>query len=460
MFAASTRMESAIRAFTTCCSGKVTEPLNASSWSLTKAMMLPEKLIVPITTLRSTVIAETATSAAAAPPTPLNAATICGIAVIWTLWAATAPITDPTRTPAPISTAPSVLCMSATKIVATSAITMPTAAMVFPERAVSGRLRRRMPAMKSAAATRYARNVQNCTKLLPPLLYLLDRWPEHAEHPVRHPEAADHVHRPEDHRRQADHRREGVARRGERDDRADEDYAVYGVRRAHERGVQQVGDARDQLEPQESRYDEDGHLREQLLHALAGLALFGALLERLASSFVPDLTAVRDARGCDDLILEVEIRVQVVLVLLLGPVFGDMAYEVVHVARIELAGVYGHRARQVHRAYDLHLVVLDGLPRLRELAVATALGREVHDDRPRLHALDHLLVHELRGLSARDERRGYDYVHLLYALAQQLLILLELLLRPALLFFGLVLGFLLAPDDVLIPRRLGEGVEA
>ena len=38
-------------------------------------------------------------SAAAPPPTPLNAATIWGIAVICTRWAATAPITDPTSTP-------------------------------------------------------------------------------------------------------------------------------------------------------------------------------------------------------------------------------------------------------------------------------------------------------------------------------------------------------------------------
>ena len=77
-----------------------------------------------------------------------------GMAVICTLWAATAPITDPTTTPTPISTVLKASSMFATKMVATSAITMPTAAMVFPERAVSGRLSRRMPKMKSAAATR------------------------------------------------------------------------------------------------------------------------------------------------------------------------------------------------------------------------------------------------------------------------------------------------------------------
>ena len=84
----------------------------------------------------------------------MNAATIWGIAVIWTLCAATAPSTEPTRTPTPISTAPNTSSMLATKIVATSAMTMPIAARVFPERAVSGVLRRRMPTMNSAAAAR------------------------------------------------------------------------------------------------------------------------------------------------------------------------------------------------------------------------------------------------------------------------------------------------------------------
>jgi hypothetical protein len=75
----------------------------------------------------------------------LKAATIWGIAVICTLWAATAPITDPTTTPTEISPALKTLSMSAMKTVATRAMTMPIAASVFPERAVSGVLRRRMP---------------------------------------------------------------------------------------------------------------------------------------------------------------------------------------------------------------------------------------------------------------------------------------------------------------------------
>ena len=42
---------------------------------------------------------EAAMSAAAPPPTPLNSATICGIAVIFTRCAATAPMTVPTAMP-------------------------------------------------------------------------------------------------------------------------------------------------------------------------------------------------------------------------------------------------------------------------------------------------------------------------------------------------------------------------
>ena len=44
-----------------------------------------------------------AISAAAPPPTPLNSATICGIAVIRTARAETTPITVPTAIPATIS---------------------------------------------------------------------------------------------------------------------------------------------------------------------------------------------------------------------------------------------------------------------------------------------------------------------------------------------------------------------
>ncbi len=40
----------------------------------------------------------------------------------------------------------------------------------------------------------------------------------------------------------------------------------------------QVRDPRDELEPEKGRDDEDGELREQFLHDLTGLALFGRFL--------------------------------------------------------------------------------------------------------------------------------------------------------------------------------------
>ena len=44
--------------------------------------------------------------------------------------------------------------------------------------------------------------------------------------------------------------------------------------------------------------------------------------------------------------------------------------------------------RQIHRADDLHALLLDRLAGARELAVAARLGGDVDDDRARPHALD------------------------------------------------------------------------
>src|SRR5215210_7005405 len=104
--------------------------------------------------------------------------------------------------------------------------------------------------------------------------------------------------------------------------------------------------------------------------------------------------------------------------------------------------------------------MLDGLSSLGELAVATALGRKVNDHGPRLHALDHVLVYELRGLRAWDERRRDDNVHLLHTFPDELLVLIELLLGPPFFFFFAGLFLFFALDDVPVPRRFGVGVEA
>ena len=91
----------------------------------------------------------------------MYAATIWGIAVICTRCAVTAPTTEPRAVASRIRSSP---WNSMTNSVAIRAITMPKAAMVLPERAVSGRRRRRMPTMNSAAASRYARKVAACTR--------------------------------------------------------------------------------------------------------------------------------------------------------------------------------------------------------------------------------------------------------------------------------------------------------
>ena len=88
----------------TFCPGYVIGRPPISSWSLAKAIMLPAKEIEPIRADRTADVdpasasrsgagrsrwkSASEISAAAPPPTPLNSATICGIAVIFTARAA------------------------------------------------------------------------------------------------------------------------------------------------------------------------------------------------------------------------------------------------------------------------------------------------------------------------------------------------------------------------------------
>ena len=76
-----------------------------------------------------------AISAIAPPPTPLNSATICGIAVIRTWRAAGMPIAVPMATPRMIRPQ---LPMPGISSVAMTAMAMPTAAMRLPRTAVFG----------------------------------------------------------------------------------------------------------------------------------------------------------------------------------------------------------------------------------------------------------------------------------------------------------------------------------
>ena len=123
-----------------------------SSCSFANAIIEPANEIEPISAESTIEIADVAlqvarragawrwnsaseTSAAAPPPTPLNSATICGIAVIFTRRAATAP------NPPPTTIADDDLPVAAARSganVTTIAITIPTAPIWLPRRARAG----------------------------------------------------------------------------------------------------------------------------------------------------------------------------------------------------------------------------------------------------------------------------------------------------------------------------------
>ena len=89
-------------------------------------------------------------SATAPPPTPLNSATICGIAVIFTLRAAGMPIAVPITIPTTIRPQSPIRGSSS---VPTSAMAMPAAAIRFPRTAVRGPRTPRNPMMKNEKPT-------------------------------------------------------------------------------------------------------------------------------------------------------------------------------------------------------------------------------------------------------------------------------------------------------------------
>ena len=80
-----------------------------------------------------------AMSATVPPPTPLNSATSCGIAVIFVSRAGGTPSTTPTSRPATIS-GQFVVCRISTSV-AITAMAMPVAAIQLPRTAVLGPVR-------------------------------------------------------------------------------------------------------------------------------------------------------------------------------------------------------------------------------------------------------------------------------------------------------------------------------
>ncbi len=122
-----------------------------SSWSFANAIIEPANEIEPISPESAIAAAmsifgrpgsgrmrcssASAISAAAPPPTPLNSATICGIAVIFTLRAATAPKPPPISIP---SASAHQLVPPVFTHVTTTAMSMPTAPIWLPRRACAG----------------------------------------------------------------------------------------------------------------------------------------------------------------------------------------------------------------------------------------------------------------------------------------------------------------------------------
>ena len=92
-----------------------------------------------------------AMSAAAPPPTPLNRATICGIAVIFTF---RAPITPTTLPIAAATTISAQFVIPSTSSVVAIATSIPTPPSQFPRRACFGDERKRSARTKQTIATR------------------------------------------------------------------------------------------------------------------------------------------------------------------------------------------------------------------------------------------------------------------------------------------------------------------
>ena len=134
------------------------------SWSLPNATSEPQNDTEPTTAPNSEAIttysgspakasvvrnSDHAMSATAPPPTPLNSATICGIAVIRTLRADGTPSAAPTTSPTMISSQ----LWRTVSSVANTATSMPTAAILLPRTAVRGPVSPDRPRMNSANAT-------------------------------------------------------------------------------------------------------------------------------------------------------------------------------------------------------------------------------------------------------------------------------------------------------------------
>ena len=125
---------------------------------------------------------------------------------------------------------------------------------------------------------------------------------------------------------------------------------------------------------------------------------------------VDQIAAPRQQGLADNRVIEIEAE---------GPVLEQMEQKRADVSRVHLAGMVRHRAGQVDGAVDRDAVLHHDLARLRELAIATPLGREIDDHRTGRHRRDHLARDEHGRLRSRHHRRRNHHVTLTHDTPEQ-----------------------------------------
>ena len=256
-------------------------------------------------------------SATAPPPTPLNSATICGIAVIFTWRAAGMPTAVPMATPRMIS----------------PQLPIPGISSVAMHRDRHADRRDAVAAHRRARAGQPHQPVDEegegddveqldevgAAHSSPSSICLARRRRlglEHLEHAVGDQEAADDVDRAEGDRDDEQQLvEEAVDAEAEHEDAAEHDDAVDRVRARHQRRVQRVGHLGDRQEAGEAGQDEDRQVGQQHQACTASPS---------RTTHAPATTSSSKFRASVAVLAEQQLEQRL------------------HVARVELAGVLGH----------------------------------------------------------------------------------------------------------------------
>ena len=284
-----------------------------------------------------------AISATAPPPTPLNSATICGIAVIFTLRAAgtptAVPIDDAERDQAPVADAgveqrrdDGDRHADGGDAVAANRGARPGQ----PDQAVDEQ--REGDDVEDVMKSASGRACEDHVELLRPrrrrLVGFLPLNISSMRSVTRKPPTTLIVPKTIAMTRMTLLKR-AVAAEAEHEQAAEQDDAVDRVGARHQRRVQRVRDLGDDREADEAGQHEDREVGDEHQAAVSTAP------DRRAP-LVDDLAVARDAGAGDDLVVEVEARSVAVVV-------EQQLEQRLDVARVELAGVLGHRRRQVQR---------------------------------------------------------------------------------------------------------------